>query len=150
MIRYILVTILLLSILFTNAHSLHFFSGDKLINLIGLNIRQAECKKFFAEYGIVYNEEEAMTDGNGMQVFGLNNKISEIHLYGTQTSNGYYAETLPKNIKFGMTKAEAKSLLGNPSSENDAFIEYNYNYYSIIVWFESDICTELSLRYELL
>ncbi len=120
---------------FSNAQS-----DNSFLNLIGKADNSAEVTDFVNTYHLVMANNTHFVSNNGVELIFKDGLVNEIHLYRGSKVYGDFEGNLPAGLKFGMSSAEVKSLLGKPSiTYNSGYCEFTKDNHILSCWFEGGV-----------
>lgn len=128
------------------AQSGNSYEGDGLVFFLGKDAKGPELKDLKAHYNFEMANESHYLSQNGIELVLRGSTLYEIHLYKGSAVYGNYTGRLPKKLKFGMTSAEVKSMLGKPSlSYSSGYCEYEYATHLLSFWFDGGKLSQVIL-----
>lgn len=146
MLRYIFLLIIIFIANGLSAQSGMHYEGDAFTYFLGKDALSESLKDLKADYHCeMVNENHYLSNG-GLELILQNNTLNEINLYKSSAVYGTFTSKLPKNLKFGMTSAEAKKLLGKPYvSYHSGYCEYNFADYILSAWFDGGRLSQIGI-----
>jgi hypothetical protein len=122
------------------------YDGDMLVNAVGKTSESSEVNDLKSAYHFQMANDEHFLSKEGIELVLKNKALSEIRIYKASSVYGSFAGKLPRGLRFGLTSAEVKKLLGKPSvSYNTGYCEFETNGVIISCWFENDRLSQINL-----
>ena len=122
------------------------FEGNALVYYLGKSANSSELKQLQANYNCEMANEAHYLSKSGIELILQKGLLNEIHLYKGSAVYGNYTGLLPNNLRFGMSSAEAKRLLGKPVvSYNSGYCEFELHDYILSCWFDKGVLSQVGL-----
>jgi hypothetical protein len=122
------------------------YDGDALASYLGKSTESPEIKGLVSNYKCEMGNPAHCISVNGIELMMQKGMLAEIRLYKTSNVYGSFKGKLPKGIKFGMSPADVRALLGKPSvNYNSGYSEFDLRNYVIACWFEGGRLSQLSI-----
>lgn len=111
--------------------------GDALTTQIGKSSN--ETKDLIKTYNLEMANNERYLGKEGIELIFKKDALNEIKIYNNSPVYGSFKHELPGKLKFGMSDAAVKQLLGKPTVayNSNGYIEYQYDKYVLSCWFEA-------------
>jgi hypothetical protein len=137
---------LVVALILTVSSSAQAIEGDALLSIIGSKVNDAATQKFFNEYGIKNTSGgKYSSEKNGIDVTTLNDSLTSMTIYRSNSIYGNYTKKLPKGIAFGNSSGDIVKLLGKPKTTytNSGYSEYEYGLRIMACWFEDKVLNQV-------
>lgn len=110
--------------------------GDALTNYIGKTT--IEAADLIKAYKLEMANNERYLGKDGIELIFKKDALYEIKIYQNSPVYGSFKNELPGGLKFGMSDAAVKQLLGKPTVAytSNGYIEYQKEKYVLSCWFE--------------
>jgi hypothetical protein len=122
------------------------YDGNMLTNAVGKSDQSPEVKNLKDSYTFQIANENHYLSKEGIELVMQNSALNQIKLYKESPVYGSFKGKLPNGLRFGLSPAEVKQLLGKPSvSYNTGYCEFEVGGQVISCWFENDRLSQLDL-----
>ncbi len=114
-------------------------SAQTLVELLGKNIYSDEWKALAATCGFQKLNDTHYSTKAGIEIKLKGNVTNEISLYKSSVVYNTYTGELPRKLRFGMSTAEIKQLLGKPTVayNTSGYCEYDMGQIILSCWLEN-------------
>jgi hypothetical protein len=122
------------------------YEGDALVSQLGKGVESPEVKSIMGNYHCDIGNPSHCVSNEGLEMVMANSTLEEIHLYKASPAFGSFKAKLPRGLRFGMTPADVRAILGKPLvSYSNGYSEYEQNDYGISCWFDKGRLSQLNI-----